>query len=126
MKSIINPKIKGLISHSMKSLKSNLSKEEITIVVNEFNKIYDNAISTSESYFNLQKDKIISNEKLIIIEEPFYNIGNHIAIPSRTGSTNSLREVYKEDVKDSLEVDFLSYQSEVIGYVHDQVDTLME
>ena len=125
MKSIINPKIKDLISYSIKSLKSNLSSsKEIPIVVNEFYNIYHSKISTSEAYLNLRKDKIISNEKLFIIETPFYNIGNHIAIPARTGATNLLREAYKEDVKDSLEVNFLSYQVEVIRYVHDQVQAL--
>ena len=55
MKSIINPKIKDLISYSIKSLKSNLSSsKEIPIVVNEFYNIYHSKISTSEAYFNLR------------------------------------------------------------------------
>jgi len=61
MKNMMNPKIKDLISYSIKSLESNLSSKEIPIVVNLFKNIYDCKINTSEAYFNLQKDKIISN-----------------------------------------------------------------
>jgi hypothetical protein len=124
MNGVFNKKIQNLISESLCQLKRVLNNEMFEIVRTEFNKIHNCEVGTSESFFNLRKNNTIPDETLYEIEASFYNIGNHIAIPTR-GSTNLLREVYKEDVGENLETDFLSYQFNIIDYVHQEVNKIL-
>ena len=118
MKRIVNSKISTLIAESIKQLKGTLSAQEVQSVKSALIDIHNHKISTNNSFHKLVQEKLIEDGKEHQIADPFYNIGNLIYIPTQTGSTELLRNVYKEDNPNE---DFMDYQMNVIGYVYDQV-----
>ncbi|CAK0848961.1 unnamed protein product [Prorocentrum cordatum] len=123
----VNSKLESLVSTSLDILKANLSKSQLAMVKSALHDIHENRVSVSEAFHNFHKGGTFEDYKLMLkIEEAFYNIGHHIAIPSRRGSTNLLRQAYAEDVPNSTDFSFLSYQSDLHSYVNDRVESELD
>ncbi|HJD55595.1 MAG TPA: hypothetical protein LFW21_02925 [Rickettsia endosymbiont of Pyrocoelia pectoralis] len=118
----INPKIVELVTQSINTLRTTLSADELVQIKAILTSIYEHKISVSESWDNIETAEQISTDKLELIEEPFDCIGSLISKPGR-GPINILRDAYNED--SSGEDSFWWYQREVIGYVHDQIESCL-
>jgi len=125
MKNKINKNIVTFVMKSIKTLQTGLSASQIAATKTEFQNIRAYKIASSDSYFNLvQNGKIPPNQ--VDIEKAFLGIGNLLAVPARTGSTNLLNDSYAADIKDTKEVSFLGYQLDVAQYVSDQIEDIYE
>lgn len=123
----INIKLESLISSSLGILKANMSGSQLAMVKSALNEIYECRVSTSEAFHNLHKRGVFEDyTQMFKIEAAFHDIGNHIAIPSRRGSTALLREAYAEDVADSTDFPFVCYQSDLHLHVKDRVERELE
>ena len=125
-KIVIDEKIKNLISEAIEFMKHNLSLQERIETVKELKEIYEVKISAYNCLEKLRKNGKLPKSNTYKFETYFLNIGILLNFPKRTRSTVLLKQTYQSYVKEHGDYPFIKYKIDVMEYVHNELNKILE